>query len=190
MHYHFLYLFWSQLYHLTLLDFWVLVFYPSVFFLNKIKLPISLGQVQVSDNIVVLTMASIHDIYHILCPPNSTPSILQSIRSQPSLTSTRACVNFTILHLPFLTMESWMYLNSPSSQAIVLPLLLYYGFSMLVQGPLETSSSQSSMQEVAKFLCFGIQIYICWSLSSCLGCNTKRGMVDCQGKVWVRDQAL
>lgn len=46
-------------------------------------------------------------------------------------------------------MKSWMYLNSPSAQAIVLPFLLYYGFSMLIQGPLETSSSQSSMQEVA-----------------------------------------
>lgn len=112
-------------------------------------LPISLGQVLATDNVVVLAMASSCNVYHILCPPNLTPVLFQFIRTQPSLTSSSAYVNFWISYLPFLATESWavsqfLHLHKP----VILPFLLYYGCFMLVWGPLETSSSQSSIQEV------------------------------------------
>lgn len=122
---------WPQLYYLTPLGLWVLASDPCFPF-GIIRLPISLGLVLTSDDIV-LVMGSDRDVYHNLCPSNRTPGLPLSIRTQPSSTSTRACVRLWISNLPVLAIESWdvsRLLHLP--KAIILPFLLYCGCFMSV----------------------------------------------------------
>lgn len=78
--------------------YWLLI---PLFPPDTTRLPISSGWVLAPDNAVVPNMASNCDVYHLRCPPNLTPGIFESIRTLPSLTSTRACVDFWISYLPF-----------------------------------------------------------------------------------------
>lgn len=118
-------------------------------------------------------MASSCDVYHTLCPPNLNLGLFQSIRTQTFLTSTRTYVNFWISYLLF-WLQKIVFQFLQLLKPIILPFLLYYANPCDMK-PSRDFFSPAFHARSVYFLCFRIQIYVCWSLSSLLGCNTKRG---------------